>query len=171
MAQTTAARPVARPQNAAFKPAIQVLKSPGRVTDGIGEQIRFHFQALALIPHALRSYPGEVKRLLAEVEPDLRPLRLTRAEELRLLDRIDRIATYAELQQVQAAIRRNLGAELRIAPGPNEVRTVRGIVIVLEDRPGLCKKVRQSVPAARWPCRRCWSSAAGTCPKRLCGCG
>jgi hypothetical protein len=87
-------------------------------------------------------------RLMAEPEADLRPLRLTRAEELRLLDRIDRIATYAELRQVQAAIGRNLGAELRIAPGPNEVRTVRGIVIVLEDRPGLCKKVRQSVPAA-----------------------
>lgn len=88
------------------------------------------------------------ERLIAAPDADLRPLRLTRAEELRLLDRIDRIASYAELQQVQAAVRRNLGAELRVAPGPNEVRTVRGIVIVLEDRPGLCKKVRQSVPAA-----------------------
>jgi hypothetical protein len=29
---------------------------------------------------------------------------------------------------------------------------VRGILIVLEERPGLCKKVRQSVPAA---VRRC----------------
>jgi len=87
-------------------------------------------------------------RLLAEPEADLRPLRLTRAEELRLLERIERVASYAELQHVQQVIRRNLGAELRIAPGPNEVRTVRGIVIVLEDRPGLCKKVRQSVPAA-----------------------
>jgi hypothetical protein len=49
---------------------------------------------------------------------------------------------------MQAAIERNLGTVLRIQPGPNEVRTVRGIVILLEDRPGLCKKVRQSVPAA-----------------------
>jgi hypothetical protein len=32
------------------------------------------------------------------------------------------------------------------------VRTVRGIVIALEDKPGLCKKLRQSVPAA---IRRC----------------
>jgi len=87
-------------------------------------------------------------RLLAAPDADLRPLRLTRAEELRLIDRIERIASYDELQKVQAAIERNLGAPLRIAPGPNEVRTVRGIVIVLEDRPGLCKKVRQSVPAA-----------------------
>jgi hypothetical protein len=88
------------------------------------------------------------ERLMVEPDADLRPLRLTRAEELRLLERIERVATYAELQALQGAMRRNLGAELRIAPGPNEVRTVRGIVIVLEDRPGLCKKVRQSVPAA-----------------------
>jgi hypothetical protein len=45
-----------------------------------------------------------------------------------------------------------VGAELRIQPGPNEVKTVRGIIIVLEERPGLCKKLRQSVPAA---VRRC----------------
>jgi hypothetical protein len=87
-------------------------------------------------------------RLLAEPDADKRPLFLTRAEEQRLLDRIERIASYEELQHVQRVIERNLGARLRIAPGPNEVRTVRGIVIVLEDRPGLCKKVRQSVPAA-----------------------
>jgi hypothetical protein len=87
-------------------------------------------------------------RLMAEPEADLRPLRLTRAEELRLLERIEGITTHAELQRVQGAIERNLGTVLRIQPGPNEVRTVRGIVIVLEDRPGLCKKVRQSVPGA-----------------------
>ena len=49
---------------------------------------------------------------------------------------------------MQNLIRKNVGSELRIAPGPNEVRTVRGIVIVLEERPGLCRKLRQSVPAA-----------------------
>lgn len=87
-------------------------------------------------------------RLLAEPDADLRPLRLTRAEEQRLLDRIEAISSYAELQKLQAAIERNLGTVLVIEPGPNEVRTVRGIVIRLQDRPGLCKKVRQSVPAA-----------------------
>jgi hypothetical protein len=35
------------------------------------------------------------------------------------------------------------------------VKTVRGIIIVLEERPGLCKKLRQSVPAA---VRRCLDS-------------
>ncbi|HEX8785059.1 MAG TPA: hypothetical protein VF793_02655 [Telluria sp.] len=87
-------------------------------------------------------------RLLAEPDADIRPLRLTRSEELRLLERIEHILSYAELQKLQAAIARNLGTALIIEPGPNEVRTVRGIVIRLEDRPGLCKKVRQSVPAA-----------------------
>jgi hypothetical protein len=88
------------------------------------------------------------QQVLAEPQGDLRPLRLTRQEELRLIERIERVASYAELQHVQRLIQSNVGAELRIAPGPHEVRTVRGIVVVLEDRPGLCKKVRQSVPAA-----------------------
>ena len=90
----------------------------------------------------------ERERLLAEPDADLRPLRLTRVEEQKLIDRIEGIASYDELKRLQERIRSNLGVELRIAPGPNEVRTLRGIVILLEDRPGLCKKVRQSIPAA-----------------------
>ena len=87
-------------------------------------------------------------RLLAEPEADLRPLRLTRTEEQRLLERIEGIASYDELKRLQERIRTNLGVELKITPSPKEVRTLRGILIVLEDRPGLCKKVRQSIPAA-----------------------
>jgi len=87
-------------------------------------------------------------RLLGEADADLRPLRLTRMEEQKLIDRIEGIASYEELKRLQDRIRANLGVELKIAPGPNEVRTLRGIVILLEDRPGLCKKVRQSIPAA-----------------------
>ena len=90
----------------------------------------------------------ERDRLLAEPDADLRPLRLTRMEEQRLIERIEGIASYEELKRLQERIRSNLGVELKIAPGPNEVRTLRGIVILLEDRPGLCKKVRQSIPAA-----------------------
>ncbi|MCS0588415.1 hypothetical protein ACFQ09_19715 [Massilia norwichensis] len=90
----------------------------------------------------------ERDRLLAEPDADLRPLRLTRMEEQKLIDRIEGIASYEELKRLQERIRSNLGVELKIAPGPNEVRTLRGIVILLEDRPGLCKKVRQSIPAA-----------------------
>ncbi|MFC5547337.1 hypothetical protein [Massilia aerilata] len=90
----------------------------------------------------------ERERLLAEPDADLRPLRLTRMEEQKLIDRIEGIASYEELKRLQDRIRTNLGVELKITPSPNEVRTLRGIVILLEDRPGLCKKVRQSIPAA-----------------------
>ncbi|WP_020652149.1 hypothetical protein [Massilia niastensis] len=90
----------------------------------------------------------ERERLMADPQGDHRPLMLTRQQEQKLIERIERIDSYADLLHVQALVLRNLGAELRIAPGPNEVRTVRGILIVLEERPGLCRKVRQSVPAA-----------------------
>ena len=88
------------------------------------------------------------ERLLADPQGDYRPLRITRLEEQRLVARIERISTYEDLLHVQDLIKAHIGAELRILPGPNEVKTVRGIIIALEDRPGLCKKVRQSVPAA-----------------------
>ncbi len=90
----------------------------------------------------------ERERLLADPQGDPRPLAMTRQQELKLIARIERIDSYEDLCHVQGLIRKNIGAELRIAPGPNEVRTVRGILVVLEERPGLCKKVRQSVPAA-----------------------
>lgn len=97
----------------------------------------------------------ERERLLADPRGDLRPLRVTRQEEQKLLARIERIDSYEDLKHVQELVKAHLGAELRVAPGPNEVKTVRGIIIVLEERPGLCKKVRQSVPAA---VRRCLDS-------------
>ena len=90
----------------------------------------------------------ERERVLADPAADQRPLLITRQQEQKLIERIERIDSYADLQHVQTLIHKNVGTELRIAPGPNEVRTVRGIVIVLEERPGLCKKIRQSVPAA-----------------------
>lgn len=90
----------------------------------------------------------EREQVLADPAADQRPLLITRQQEQKLIERIERVDSYADLQHVQKLIHKNVGAELRIAPGPNEVRTVRGIVIVLEERPGLCKKIRQSVPAA-----------------------
>ena len=92
------------------------------------------------------------ERVLADPHADRRPLLITRQQELKLIDRIERVGNFADLRHVQGLIRKNLGVELRIAPGPNEVRTVRGILIVLDETPGLCKKVRQSIPAA---VRRC----------------
>lgn len=90
----------------------------------------------------------ERERLLADPAGDHRPLAIDRKQEQNLVARIERVRDYQDLQHVQALIRQNVGAELRIEPGPNEVRTVRGIIVVLEEKPGLCKKVRQSVPAA-----------------------
>jgi len=108
------------------------------------------------MPMRVECPPGACVCARAEVEGrpgcDQRPLLLTRQQEQKLVERIERVDSYADLQHVQALIRKNLGAELRIAPGPHEVRTVRGILVVLEEKPGLCKKVRQSVPAA---VRRC----------------
>lgn len=90
----------------------------------------------------------ERERLLADPEADLRVLRLTRADELRLIERIERIHSYADLVRVQGLIAAQLGVVLRVEPGPNEVRTVRGILVTIDARPGLCKKIRQSLPAA-----------------------
>ena len=46
-----------------------------------------------------------------------------------------------------------LGIRLTIALGPNEVRTLRGITILVHEQRGLCRKTRQSIPppsAKRW---------------------
>jgi hypothetical protein len=116
---------------------------------------------LAQLPFPIRNEcpPGACvcgrDELLADPNGDYRPLRITRQEELRLLSRIERIGSFEELKHVQELIRSHVGAELRIQPGPNEVKTVRGIIIVFEEKPGLCKKLRQTVPAA---IRRCLDS-------------
>lgn len=92
------------------------------------------------------------EELLAEPQADLRVLRLTREEEKKLIERIERIDSYSDLQHVVRLLETQLGVRLHIAPGANEVRTVRGFQIQLIDRPGLCRKTRQSIPAA---VRRC----------------
>jgi len=88
----------------------------------------------------------------AGADTDLRVLTLTQEQERRLIERIERIDNYADLQHVSALLYRQLGVVLQITPSPREVRTVRGFVILLEDRPGLCKKTRQAVPAAIRKC-------------------
>ncbi len=90
--------------------------------------------------------------LLQDAQADLRVLRLTQEEEKRLLERIEAISTYAELMRVGQRLQEQLGVSVHIVPGPNEVRTVRGFQIALGDRPGLCRKTRQAVPAAIRKC-------------------
>lgn len=94
------------------------------------------------------------QRELLEQDPtaDLRVLMLTQEQEKRLIERIGRITSYADLQHVVHLLQTQLGVVLRIMPGPREVRTVRGFIIRLEDQPGLCKKTRQAIPAAIRKC-------------------
>jgi hypothetical protein len=83
---------------------------------------------------------------------DRRILALTREEEKKLVARIEAVSSYAELKKLEQRMAALLGIALTIAPGPNEVKTVRGFQIELGPLPGLCRKTRQAIPAA---VRRC----------------
>ncbi|NQD94908.1 hypothetical protein HP532_19860 [Pseudomonas sp. CrR25] len=90
----------------------------------------------------------ERERLLDTPGADLRILRLTRQEEERLLERLENLTSLADLEHMQRRLYEQLGVRLEVAPGHNEVRSMRGIVIRLAELPGLCRKTRQSIPAA-----------------------
>jgi hypothetical protein len=90
--------------------------------------------------------------LLADPQGDVRILRLTREEEKKLVARIESISSYADLKKMEERMQAQLGLALSITPSANEVRTVRGFTIELAERPGLCRKTRQAIPAA---VRRC----------------
>ncbi|PMZ92119.1 MULTISPECIES: hypothetical protein [unclassified Pseudomonas] len=80
--------------------------------------------------------------------PERRILLLTREEEKRLVERLENLKDLEDLQRLQARLYEQLGIRVHIAPGFNEVRTMRGIVIELAVQTGLCRKTRQSIPAA-----------------------
>lgn len=86
--------------------------------------------------------------LLRESEADLRMLRLTREEEKRLLQRLESLASLADLRHMQQRMEQQLGLQLVISTSGREVRTLRGITILVVERPGLCRKTRQAIPAA-----------------------
>ncbi|RGE40618.1 hypothetical protein DZC30_20110 [Comamonas testosteroni] len=88
------------------------------------------------------------EQLLNQPGADLRILMLTREEEKKLLERLERISSLQDLEHLQQLIEKQLGVRISIAPGSNEVRTMRGIQIDMPDIPGLCRKTRQSIPAA-----------------------
>ncbi|WDZ96419.1 hypothetical protein Herbaro_01150 [Herbaspirillum sp. WKF16] len=95
----------------------------------------------------------EREQLLDRLGSDAaRILLLTREEEKRLIERIGRIASYEELLHVGRLLQKNLGIVLQISPSAVEVRTVRGLQIRLADQPGLCKKTRETIPAAIRKC-------------------
>ncbi|MGF6668952.1 hypothetical protein BK669_17240 [Pseudomonas fluorescens] len=86
--------------------------------------------------------------LLETPGADVRILRLTREEEKRLLARLERLKDLADLRHLQQRMFEQLGIRVDVAPGFNEVRTMRGIAIQIDELPGLCRKTRAAIPAA-----------------------
>ena len=86
--------------------------------------------------------------LLQNPQGDTRVLLLTRDEEKRLLQRLEQLTNLADLRRMQERMEQQLGIRITITPSPNEVRTLRGITILVEAQAGLCRKTRQSIPAA-----------------------
>lgn len=86
--------------------------------------------------------------LLETPGADLRILRLTREEEKVLLARLEKLKDLADLAHLQKRMYEQLGIRVDVAPGVNEVRTMRGIAIQIDELPGLCRKTRAAIPAA-----------------------
>jgi len=86
--------------------------------------------------------------LLQAPDGDLRILRLTREEEKRLIQRLENLSSLSDLRHMEERLAQQLGIRLSIASSPNEVRSLRGIVILVHEQPGLCRKTRQAIPAA-----------------------
>jgi hypothetical protein len=86
--------------------------------------------------------------LLADPVADQRILRLTRHEERRLLEHLENIVSLEQLQHLQQRMHEQLAIRLTVAPGHNEVRSMRGLAIEIAAQPGLCRKTRQALPSA-----------------------
>ena len=86
--------------------------------------------------------------MLEQPDADLRVLRLTRDEENRLLQRLENLGSLSELHRMQERMAQQIGIGLTIQASPNEVRSLRGITILVHEQPGLCRKTRQAIPAA-----------------------
>ncbi|MEG2999382.1 MAG: hypothetical protein RR855_02420 [Comamonas sp.] len=83
---------------------------------------------------------------------DQRILLLTREEEAKLAERLEQVQTLIELRQLQQRMTEQLGLQLHIAPGSQGTQGLRGLDILLEPMPGLCRKTRKALPEA---VRRC----------------
>ncbi|VVP92313.1 hypothetical protein PS918_03359 [Pseudomonas fluorescens] len=86
--------------------------------------------------------------LLETPGADVRILFLTRNEEKRLIERLENLQSLQDLEHLQRRMFEQLGIRIDIVPSFNEVRTMRGIGIYVDELPGLCRKTRASIPAA-----------------------
>ena len=87
-------------------------------------------------------------RLLADPQGDLRILRLSRVDEKSLLQRLENLRDLADLRHMEQKMEEQVGIRLSIATSPRGVRSLRGILIRVQEQPGLCRKTRQAIPAA-----------------------
>ncbi len=90
----------------------------------------------------------DCEQLLQAPGADLRILNLTRQEEKKLLDRLEDLKSLQDLEHMQQRMYELLGIRVHVAPGHTEVKSMRGIQIVIDELPGMCRKTRQSIPAA-----------------------
>ncbi|ASV38506.1 MULTISPECIES: hypothetical protein [Pseudomonas] len=90
----------------------------------------------------------EREQLLGTPGADQRILQLTRQEEKKLLERLENLQSLTDLEHMQHLMLQQLGIRIHIAPGHTEVKSMRGIQIVIDELPGLCRKTRLSIPAA-----------------------
>jgi len=87
-------------------------------------------------------------RLLADPQGDLRILRLSRADEKSLLQRLENLRDLTDLRHLEERMEQQLGIRLTLVTSPRGVRSLRGILIRVQEQPGLCRKTRQAIPAA-----------------------
>ncbi len=88
------------------------------------------------------------EQLLDTPGADQRILQLTRQEEKKLLERLEDLKSLQDLERMQQLMYQQLGIRVHVAPGHTEVKSMRGIQILIDELPGLCRKTRQSIPAA-----------------------
>ena len=88
------------------------------------------------------------EQLLQTPGADARILNLTRQEEKKLIARLEDLKSLQDLERMQQLMYQQLGIRVHIAPGHTEVKSMRGIQIVIDELPGMCRKTRQSIPAA-----------------------
>lgn len=86
--------------------------------------------------------------LLQNPDADLRVLRLTREDEKQLLQRLENLSSLGDLKRIEERLVQQLGIRLSINTSLNEVRSLRGITILVHEQIGLCRKTRQAIPAA-----------------------
>ena len=87
-------------------------------------------------------------QLLQAPDADRRILTLTRPEEKRLIERLENLQSLQDLERMQQRMYELLGIRVHVAPGHTEVKSMRGIQIVIDELPGMCRKTRQAIPAA-----------------------